>query len=501
MNSNLPARASGPPSTSFAPGTLSRDALASLVYSGAVRVGALGLSIVAARQLGSAGAGALGVALQVVALGSLAASFNVPYALTQRLARTSDVALRVLLLRASAAVIAVLTLVTVVALMLAAPMLARWLYADASLAPVLIACGPLTLAAAAYLWVEGALQGFRRFGSLARWGVLVAVIDLVIGLVASAWGVVAMLVWRTVLRLVAAAIAALRWLGPIGSEAVHPADGTPRPSLRELAGSLLRFAAPTVAGGAVVLLGNALLRVLLVRSGDLAAAGQFQAADSLAQGITLVPLAAAAAFLPAAAEHASRPEREIAAPLRRAIEQVMGYNLPLCLVAIALAPWVMSNIFGRDFGPSRPVFILLVCAYGVVGQSALFVAWLMGRDRPWIILLMNGLWAVALLLVFQFVTRPWGAAGAAVANVAAYVLAVAGYAGVVAPRYSLPWSCHLPAIAITLAALGCGAALQLAPGVPVGLAVGGNLVMAALVFARWGAPSLAASGLLRRGRP
>ncbi len=496
MNSKSPDRATCPPQTSFGPGTLSRDAFASLVYSGAVRIGALGLSVVAARRLGSAGAGALGIAFQVVALGSLAATFNVPYALTQRLARTPDATLRGLLLRASGGVIAVMTLVTVAALMLAAPLLARRLYDDASLAPVLLACGPLTLAAAAYLWVEGALQGLRRFGALARWGVLVAILDLVIGFVASASGVVAMLVARTVLRLTAPAVAAARWLAPAGPDKGHPADGTPQPSLGESAASLLRLAAPTVAGGAVVLLGNALLRVLLVRSNDLAAAGQFQAADSLAQGITLVPLAAAAAFMPAAAAHANRPERDIAAPLRRAIEQVMGYNLPLCLAAIALAPWAMTNIFGRDFGPSRSVFILLVCAYGVVGQSALFVAWLMGRERPWIILLVNGLWAAALLLVFQFGSARWGATGAAIANVAAYVLALAGYAGVVAPRYSLPWSCHLPAIVVTLAALGCGAALQLTPGVPAGLAVGGNLTMAALVFARWGAPSLAASGFL-----
>ncbi len=495
-----PPAGGSPPLNSFGPGTLSRDAFASLVYAAAVRLGTVGLSIAAARRLGSTGAGALGVAFQVVALGSLVATFSLTYGLTQRLSQSVDASARVQLMKASGGLIGILALVTAAVLMVAAPFLARDVFGDVSLIPVLIACGPLTLAAAAYLWVEGSLQGLRRFGALARWGLLVASFDLLLGTFVASWGVVPMLVSRTALRLIATVFAAMRWLKAddrAGSSMSHAASaiGT-QPSLRVVALSLLGFAAPTLAAGAVVLLGNTLLRVLLVRSSDLASAGHFQAADSLAQGVTLVPLAAAAAFMPAAAANAIGPGRDNALPFRRAIEQVTGYNLALCLTAIGLAPWVMTSVFGHDFGPARPVFILLVCAYGPVGPSSLFVAWLMGHGRPWTILGMNLLWAVALLLAFQLGLSRWGATGAALASVAAYLVALVGYALVVAPRNSLPWSSHLTAIAITLAALGCGAALQLTPGVPLVLAVGGNLIMAGLVFARWGAPSLSSSGLL-----
>ncbi|HEX5631783.1 MAG TPA: hypothetical protein VFX50_01100, partial [Gemmatimonadales bacterium] len=138
------------------------------------------------------------MALQVVALASLLATFSVPYALTQHLSRTGDADRRRRLMQASAAVVALLSVVTAAVLMAAAPLLARGLYSDAALTPVLVACGPLTLVAAAYQWVEGAMQGLRRFGRLARGGAWIAGADLLAGVLAASWGVVAMLVSRTV---------------------------------------------------------------------------------------------------------------------------------------------------------------------------------------------------------------------------------------------------------------------------------------------------------------
>lgn len=483
--------------SSFGPGTVSRDAFVSLLYSGAVRLGTVGLSIAAARLLGSAGAGALGIALQVVALGSLVATFNLPQGLTQRLSRSPEPAVRARYLNASAGLIGAFALVTGAALMLGAPFLAREIYHDESLIPVLFACGPMTLASAAYLWVEGALQGLRRFGALARWGAVVACVDLAVGVLAASWSVVAMLLARSVLRAAGAAFAAVRWMRARSSEA---AAGDPElPSLRAAAASLLGFAGPTLAAAAVLSVGNTLLRALLVRGTDLSAAGHFQAADSLAQAVTLVPLAASAAFMPAMAAHAGRPDRELAPALERAMRQVTGYNLALCLAAIGLAPWVMENVFGRDFGPSRPVFVLLVGAYASIGPSALFGAWLLGRGRTLTILTINALWAVAVLVLFRTAFLPLGASGAGWACLVAYWFALAMYALLVAPRHGMPWRSHLPPILVTAAALAVAIALQSSPGIPVALSTGVDLVLALLVFLRWGAPSLASSGWFRGG--
>src|SRR5580765_5416540 len=63
-------------SLAFGRGTVSYDAAWSLGYSAVVRVATLAASIAIARLTGPAGSGALGVALQVTALGSMLAAFN-----------------------------------------------------------------------------------------------------------------------------------------------------------------------------------------------------------------------------------------------------------------------------------------------------------------------------------------------------------------------------------------------------------------------------------------
>lgn len=80
----------------------------------------------------------------------------------------------------------------------------------------------------------------------------------------------------------------------------------------------------------------------------------------------------------------------------------------------------------------------------------------------------------------------------------AYWLALACYALIVAPAHELPLSCYLPAISVTLLAVAFGAALALLPGVPVVLAVCGNLALGGIIFARWGAASLGAGGYFSR---
>jgi O-antigen/teichoic acid export membrane protein len=474
---------------------VSRDAFVSLLYQAAVRLGTLGLSIAAARMLGSAGAGALGIALQVVGLASLVATFNLPQGLTQHLSRAADPATRQRYLSTAAGLIGGLALVTAAVLMLSAPWIALNVYHDVSLLPVLFACGPMTLAAAAYLWVEGAMQGLRRFGWLARWGAAVAVLDLVIGVIAASSGVVVMLVARSVLRAFAAAFAALRGMRARSDDVRTQA---PTPTHGAAARSLLAFAGPTLAAGVVLAMGNTWLRALLVRGADLAAAGHYQAADSIAQAVTLVPLAAAAAFMPAMAAHAGKPDRELAPAFQRAMQQVAGYNVALCLVAVALAPWVMQNVVGRDFAAARPVFVLLVGAYAAVGPSALFGAWLLGRGRTLTILIVNTLWAIVTLVLFRFAFAPLGAFGAGIACMLAYWAALAIYACIVAPRHGMPWGSYLPAVLASALTLAIGIGVQLIPGVPTVIAVGVDVSLALLMFMHWGLPSLRDSGLLAR---
>ena len=469
---------------------MSRGALASLLYLMVVRLGTVGLSVAVARIGGAREAGALGVALQVVGLVCLFATFNLPQGLTQRLSNAADPDARRTLLRTSAGMIAVSTSLAGIALLLGAPFFARALYSDASLTQVLRACGPLILTGSGYLWVEGAMQGLRRFGDLALWGTIVAVVDLGADIVAARWGAAAVIAVRAVIRGLAVAFAARMWL----LRRATPGIPENADSGREAAISLFGFAGPALLASGLLMLGQTLLRLFLVRISGLQAAGEFQAADSIAQGLTLVPLAAAAAFMPAMAA-VRRTGGSVSVPLGRALQQVTGYHLPLCLAAIGLGRWAVPLLFGHEFASAGSVFVVLAVAYGFVGPSTVFGAWLMGLDHVWTLVAVNAGWSLAVLGLFHFGLASWGALGAAAASAATFFLALAIYALVVARRHALPASSYGPPVAITTAGLLGGATLSLAPAIPVAVGAAVNVIAAAFVFLRWGLPSL--SGITR----
>src|SRR5262249_24905 len=145
---------------------------------------------------------------------------------------------------------------------------------------------------AATSWVEGALQGLRRFSSLTRWGVLLSILDLTLGSIAAAFGAVGVLVSRTAVRALAVAGAARRWFRNVSAREAQAAD-----VVASTAAPLLGFAGPTLLAATIVLAAQTVLRLLLVRWSALEAAGQFQAADSIAQGLSLIPGAASIAFM------------------------------------------------------------------------------------------------------------------------------------------------------------------------------------------------------------
>src|SRR5439155_5225983 len=89
----------------FAPGTVSRDAVWFFVYTAALRVSTLTVSIALARLAGSRAAGAFGIALQVTALASMLAVFSLPQSLAKHLAESENPIRRRALLRTAALLI------------------------------------------------------------------------------------------------------------------------------------------------------------------------------------------------------------------------------------------------------------------------------------------------------------------------------------------------------------------------------------------------------------
>lgn len=477
------------PRRSFGRGTVSGDAAWSLAYSGVARLATLGVSIAVARLVGPSGTGALGVALQVTALGSMLAAFNLPQSLARHLAASESPVRRRELLQTSAWLLVGLSVVTSGVLMGLSGWLATHVYRVQALAPVLLACGPLVMATACVAWVEGALQGLGRFSRLTRWGAVLSALDLALGVLAATLGVVGVVVSRALVRATAVAGAIVRWFRSSPAE-----DTRSSGDFASTAAPLLGFAGPTLLSAGIVLAAQTVLRLLLVRWSTLEAAGQFQVADSIAQGLILIPGAASVAFMRSVASDQASGYAGLAGSLRRGLEQMSGYNLPLCLALMGVVPWATAALFGREFIAARPVLVLLATAYGLLGPCAVFGAALFGRGEVWFGVVLNFLWAAVVLGVYGFASAPLGAAGAALAVVAGYLVLLVVCVATLAPRWSVPVRTLAPPLLVTVASLALGCALALSPQIPTVVATIACLVLGICMMVRWALPTLAPVG-------
>jgi O-antigen/teichoic acid export membrane protein len=478
---------SSPAPRRFGPGTVSRDAAWSFGYIGVIRVGTAALSVVVAHLLGPSGAGALGVALQVTALGALVATFNLPMGLTRQLAGTSDPELRSRQLRSSAGLVLPIGALVGAAISLGAAPLAERVYHDPSLTNTLRVCGPLAFATAGYAWMEGGLQGLRLFGALARWGAGVAVLDLLLVLPASVAGVPGLLLARAGVRLVALLAGAwfwirhhVRWPQRATSPSAFPVTIERDPLL-----PILAFAGPTFLASLLTMGGLTLLRVLVIRRAGLEPAGHLQAADSLAQALQFIPLAATAALMPAVSREGERGNAGFAGILERGLAQVTGLHLAACLAAMAIVPSLVVIAFGRDFAASRPVFILLAAAYGISGPSMVFGAAILGRGEVWLGSVLNAIWAASTLVAFSTGIAGAGAAGAAAAIAIGYLVLLSVCIVILPAIWKVSRRGLLAPVIVAPLALGAGAALTLSPRVHPLLAATGCLALAAAALWNW----------------
>jgi O-antigen/teichoic acid export membrane protein len=316
---------------------------------------------------------------------------------------------------------------------------------------------------------------------------VVSVIDVALGVVAAFFGIVAVLVSRALVRTVAVAAAIVRWL-----RAGHARGEDPARDFASTAAPLLGFAWPALVSAALVLAAQTLLRLFLVRHSGLESAGQFQVADSIAQGLALVPGAASAAYTRSVASTQASGFAGLSGSLRRGLEQISGFNLPLCLVVMGVVPWATAALFGSEFAAARPVLVLLAAGYGLLGPCSVFAAAVFGRGEAWTGASLSLVWAVAVLGVYTFAGAPMGAVGAALAVVAGYVAFLFVCLAVVAPRWSVPVWSLLPSVLVTALCLATGCGLGLSPRIPALVTGAVCLTLGIVVLTRWGLPTLRA---------
>ena len=144
--------------------------------------------------------------------------------------------------------------------------------------------------------------------------------------------------------------------------------------------------------------------------------------------VDLIPGAVLGVLLPGLAfAQASTDPTRFAAVFKEALRYLALLTLPITIVGIALAPFIIGLLYGKDFAPAATVLQILLISvlFGVLGQaarSALLGLEAQGR------LLKTGIVAAALSIALDLVLIPrWGAVGAAIANMtvqAAWSLAI-----------------------------------------------------------------------------
>lgn len=466
----------------------------SLLYIGASRLGTFGISVIVARALGPASAGAFGVALQTTTLAAFLGTLNVNQAQAQRLAELRDPAPQRRVLAVALLLVLAGTALTGGILVLLAPWIARHVYHDASLAPVLAWCGPLAVGTGLVMWGDGALQGLHRFRGLAAWGAGSSLVDLVASGMAALAGLPALLAVRSCLR-VGFAAAAWRMVAPPRNDAATATVGPEAASAREpraaIARRLLRFGSLSFLSAAVVVLGQNLVRLILVREAGIAAAGQFQVADTIGQALLVVPTAAAIAFLPAVARDHGTAAALLGPSIARAARRITGFNLPLCLTAIALGPLAVRVIFGGFYGAAGATLQWLAAAYALAGLVSIAGPVLLGRAEVGSAIVLNALWLLVLTGAMLLGAAAAGPEGAAFALVLAYLAQLVPCAIIAARRWRIDPGGSIGPLLATL--LLPGLAIGLLRARPdASLAIGAAiLAVAALVFVRWAGPELA----------
>jgi O-antigen/teichoic acid export membrane protein len=466
--------------------TVSAAAALSLIYLGLTRLSTFGLSIVVAHRLGTAGVGAFGVAIQVANLASLVAALSLPQALTRELARAESARRRRVLLVTSATLALLTALVVGTSLALGSSWLAREAYRDPALGAVLVWAGPLAVATVGVLWVEGALQGDRRFGWLAGWGSAMALVDFLSGALGAAWGVVGVLAGRCAARLAGGAAGALA--AGLGRRPA-PAERSDAPLSAETARGLLRFGGLAFAASVVAFAGQAVLRLVLVRSAGLGAAGEFQVADGIGQGLLLIPAAAAVAFLPSVA-HASGRREKLDASIARALTRVTGLSTALCVLVAGASPWLIQWIYGSEFRAAGRVLVFLCAAYGWAGIAMVLGAVLLGRGEVGAGLGLNLAWLAALLAAAAAWIPGGRAAGAAAALLFAYAVLLLALAAFSLSRWGISPVSILRPLTVNFAVLGGACAVCLTPPMAPGLKLAVAAILAAGLFIAWGLPEV-----------
>ncbi len=397
----------------------------SFLGTAGARFFSLAASLAAARLLGRETFGALSMVQSTLGFLGVFASFSLGLTATKYVAELKDrdpVQSGRLIALSQLAALVTGSAVTV-ALVLAAPWLARHTLNAPPLAFMLQLGAPILLISALLGVQTGCLAGFQDFRTIARINLYQGLLSLPLTFI---------LIYRfgmagAVLSLVLAAFIHLLLSSWALGRACRAWGLTPdyRRCLSEQR-TLWRFSLPAVLAGSMLSPVTWAAHAILVQQpGGYAELGLFYAASKLQVLIMFASNAVSLVTGPLLAEiHGSRDRERFARASNLNLKAAWSLALPGGFLLIGLSPWLMA-LFGPAFQEGRLIPAVLICVAvlnlvnDTVGQT------LISSGRMWAGFVLYLAWGLTLLAGAWLLVPALGAAGLALA----YFLAYAGHAG------------------------------------------------------------------------
>jgi O-antigen/teichoic acid export membrane protein len=400
---------------------LARGSFWSLAGSVISRVLGLASAILAARIIGKASYGQLGVVQSTVAMFAAFAGFGMGTTATKFVAefRATNPGKAGRIIALSSVISWSVSGLLAVVLLFAAP----WMCSRVLAAPQMTGClrvsALLLLLSGVNGAQNGALCGFEAFKRMAAVNLIAGVLNFPLVITGAMFFGLSGVVWGMVF---AQAAGCLLNYQALRSEAARHNVPMGYSSWTSEAPVIWRFSLPATLGGLMISPVSWACAALLVRQPHgFDHMGAFNAANQWFGALMWLPYMLGSVLLPMLAEQFSARDKARSGKLLVASVKInAGVTFPLVLGGCLLSPYIMMA-YGKGFGHEWPTLVVTLLTAGLLAVEVPVGEVIAASGRMWVGFFMNLGWSLAALTA-TWLLLPWGATGFASARLLAYAV-------------------------------------------------------------------------------